>query len=89
MVGLGGQQRLQFCRLTPLCERHGVMRVRFIKPDKVQQVGARFGNLIPYGIRKRTIPAGEGGSPEEGLDNMCGMRGHSLDRNLNDNDCQS
>ena len=66
-----------------------MIRVRFIKPDKIQQVGSRLRNLIPYDIRKRSIPAGEGRSPEDGFDDVCGMRSHSIDRNLNDNDCQS
>ena len=59
------------------------------QPDKVQQVGTRFRNLFPYRICKRSIPAGERRSPEERFDDVCGMRGHSIDRNLNDNDCQS
>jgi len=67
MVGIGGKQRLQRRGLSPLREGHGVVRGRFIKPDKVQQVSACFRNLIPYGIRKRRIPVGEGRSPEEGV----------------------
>lgn len=47
MVGIGGKQRLQRRGLSPLREGHGVVRGRFIKPDKVQQGERVFPQSYP------------------------------------------
>lgn len=77
MVRIGCQQRLAFCRLLPLCQCHGVVRMRLIQFDKVQQMGTGCRYLFAYGFRKRRVSRGETGSPEEGFNSLYGMSGHN------------
>ena len=56
-----------------------MMRRCFIQFDEIQQMGARYGNFFPNGIRKRRFPGGEWSSPEQGLNDVCGTSRHSVD----------
>ena len=44
--------------------------------DEIEQVGTVFCDRIPYGIRKHSAPAGKTGSPDDGINDLCGMSSH-------------
>jgi hypothetical protein len=53
MIGIDREQRVHFCRATPLRQRHGLVRMGFIQLDEIEQISAMLGDGFPYGIRKR------------------------------------